>query len=128
MSQSYSWEGEHVPSNLLDAVRHLRNLYETADWEFSEVTKNLCFATLHPESPLEHLDQYQTTLNHFKVIVGGAAWLSFCRIRGQGTVPAIFKAYFDLYRVLVFGKIELVFWRLAEDRHYTAGDSGTAAN
>lgn len=108
MSQDYLWE-EHVPAPLVEAVRHLRDLFEEAEWQASKVTTVLCYRKLHPGRQVEGIDRYEIAANYLKNFPGKAAALSYTRTLKEGTPSAVFKAHFDLYCAILSVRVHFVF-------------------
>jgi hypothetical protein len=69
---------------------------------------------LHPGATVENVNEYLKPLIQLKGMVGSAATQSFHDMISQGTSPAIFKGYYDLYLEGMTVPALLIFKELAE--------------
>ena len=90
------WE-ESVPSDLIPAIKSLREGFDKAHWNCGRITQILCFTQLHSNLPDEEARMYIKPLMQLKVAVGAAVTARFNDLLRWGTPSAIFKAFFDLY-------------------------------
>jgi predicted DNA-binding protein (UPF0251 family) len=88
-----------TPSALVPAIEHIRDTFDESAWKFSDVTKELCYAALHPRdvTPLA-LAPYCEAFRTYRMILHPKAVREFDRLVNLGTLPAIFKAYLDAFR------------------------------
>ena len=107
------WENT-VPADLIPAVKHLRDKFNEAHLGFGWTSKRYCYATLHNEVIDDPSKEYYNYLMHMKSRVGAAATQQFHDLLKQGTSPAIFKAFFDLYMHGVTIQAVLIFEDLKE--------------
>ena len=42
------WE-KITPRELIPAIKHTRETFDEAEWKYSEITRQLCYAALHPQ-------------------------------------------------------------------------------
>lgn len=101
-----------VPTELLEAVEHLRESFDTIHFQFGWTTEQLCFWRLHGEKTkvgVRNFHEYVEALPHLKQRVGTAGSQRFDRMLSRGTPPAIFKAFYDLYMDGLRLQIRLVF-------------------
>jgi hypothetical protein len=88
-----------TPDHLIPAVEHIRKSFDTNDWKYSAVTRNLCYSLLHPESKdPAALAPYHTAFTTYRKIIGRAAEQQFDDLLKIGTPPAMFRAYLDAYQ------------------------------
>ena len=88
-----------TPDHLIAAVQHIRKSFDTNGWKYSEVTKNLCYAALHPETrDPAALVPYHTAFTTYRKIIGRAPEQQFDDLLKIGTLPAVFRAYLDAYQ------------------------------
>lgn len=93
------WD-KNVPTDLIKAVKHFRDSFEMEHFEFGIVTKALCFSQLHnghPKGGYEDTKEYEKNLPYLMARVGLAGTQRYLVLLNQGTLPAIFKAFFDFY-------------------------------
>src|SRR5271170_4227220 len=94
------WD-KSVPSDLIPAIKFLHNLFSTAHSTFGLlVTMPLCYSALHDgahKSGFEDINEYAKALVQLKSRIGPAATQRFHDLITQGTLPAIFKGFFDFY-------------------------------
>jgi hypothetical protein len=92
------WE-QITPERLVRAIERVRQVFEHDDWQYSEVTRELCYATLHPEAkdPVA-IAQYEHSFKLYRKIIGRAAEQQFDGMLRAGDPPSIFRAYFDAYQ------------------------------
>lgn len=90
------WD-KNVPADLIPAIKALRKSFDDAHWQCERVTEILCFSQLHPGIADEDVKEYIVPLQQLKLIVGRAATHRFHEMLKQGTPPAIFKGFYDLY-------------------------------
>ena len=88
-----------VPTNVVLAIKHVRGVFENISLQYRSTTRHCCYAALHPD-PMgsAELDSYK---QHLQILMDGAGpgvAASFRACENLNTLPAIFKAYFDLYR------------------------------
>lgn len=89
------WE-RITPEHLVPAVSHVRELFDTATWKCSTVTRKYCYAVLHPkEVEPSSMAPYQEAFATYRAIIGPAADKRFNDWCQVGTPPALFKAFFD---------------------------------
>ncbi len=101
-----------VPDELLAAVNHLHKSFDTIHFQFGWTTEQLCFWQLHgkqPKAGVRNLHEYAEALPQLKQRVGTAASQRFDRMLARGTLPAIFKSFYDLYMEGLKVQIELIF-------------------
>jgi len=92
------WE-KITPQRLAPAVEHIRESFDTTAWKYSEVTRHMCYAALHPGTTNSNsLVPYQTAFLRYRNIVGAFAEGHFDDLVRAGTLPSIFKAYLEIYR------------------------------
>jgi hypothetical protein len=103
-----------VPADLLPAIKHLRKSFEDAHWKCGRITEILCFSQLHPDATVEDVKEYLKPLMQLKGMVGSAATQRFHDMISQGTSPAIFKGFYDLYLESMSVQALLIFKELAE--------------
>ena len=97
-AQLTAWK-EITPEHLVPAVEHIRNSFNTAAWKCSEVTKRLCYASLHQRATDSiFLAPYKVAFVKYQGIVGSAAQHEFDNLVRVGSPPSVFKAYIDLFR------------------------------
>ena len=91
------WE-KVTPQHLRPAIEHIRNSFESGHWRYGQITSTLAHAALHsPVSDPASLSPYQRPFEVYRQMVGRTAVREFDELLRQGTPPAIFRAYFDLY-------------------------------
>ena len=96
-----------TPERLVPAVEHIRKSFATNAWKYSEVTKNLCHAALHPETrEPAALAPYHTAFATYRKIVGRTAEQQFDDLLRIGTPPAVFRAHLDAYQRGVEAEVE----------------------
>ncbi|MFZ0304900.1 MAG: helix-turn-helix domain-containing protein [Terracidiphilus sp.] len=94
------WD-ENVPPDLIPAIKFLRDSFDRAHSTFGLlVTMPLCYSQLHngaPKSGFDDIDEYIKALVQLKSRIGRDATKRFHDLLTQGTLPAIFKGFFDFY-------------------------------
>ena len=110
---SERWESS-VPSDLQPAVKHLRELFDKAHFNFGWTTRTLCFAQIHQTLHETEHKEYIQTLVQLKAYVPLAARKRFNDRIAEGTLPGIFKAHFDFYLEGLTGQAELILKELLE--------------
>jgi hypothetical protein len=90
------WD-KNVPAELIPAIKHLRKSFDEAHWGCGQTTQTVCYALLHHESVDDPRKEYLNYLKHMKARVGQVATHCFHSLVKEGTLPAVFKAFFDLY-------------------------------
>ncbi len=90
------WETS-VPADLIQAIKYLRKSFDDIQWGCGQTTKVFCYSRLHAEEVDDHSKQHFNYLMYTKARIGPAATARFHDLVKQGTPPAIFKAFFDLY-------------------------------
>jgi hypothetical protein len=88
---------KNVPADLLPVIKALRELFDDAHWNFGYTTQILCFSLFHKDVVDEDIKEYRKHLLQLQAIVGPAATQRFHELLNEGTPPAIFKAFYDLY-------------------------------
>ena len=81
-------------------MKHLRKSFDEMHWNFGYTTELLCFWKLHGEQVkggTKNFHEYLEFLPILKERAGAAATHRFDKFLEQGTPPAIFKAYYELY-------------------------------
>ena len=90
------WD-KSVPADLIPAIEHLREGFDRAHFGCGWATRIYCYAALHKTTVDDPEKEFSNYLTHVKEMLGAAGVRQFNdRIR-EGTLPAIFKAYCDLY-------------------------------
>lgn len=107
------WE-KSVPAYLLAAVKHLRDSFDRVHWGCSHTTERFCFAVLHGTKVDDPANEYINYLVGMKGLVGTLATQRFHGLIKQGTPPAFFKAYFDLYLDRLTVEALRIFHEMAE--------------
>jgi hypothetical protein len=96
-AEPVDWE-KITPEHLMPAVKHIRTSFETEHWKYSQVTRELCYAALHPHvSQLPSLAPYKVAFEVYRQIIGRTAGHEFDDLLNTRTPPSVFKAYFDAY-------------------------------
>jgi hypothetical protein len=92
------WE-KITPQQLFPAVKHVRKSFDTLGWRYSEVTKCLCYAALHPDAVAEpFLAEHEAAFTaYYLEKLDRAAQLEFDRMVEIGTPPSLVKAYLDVH-------------------------------
>jgi hypothetical protein len=94
------WD-KNIPADLIPAIKFLRDSFESAHSTFGIlVTMPLCYLQLHNgahKSGFEDISDYIKALVQLKSRIGRAATQRFHDLLTQGTLPAIFKGFFDFY-------------------------------
>jgi hypothetical protein len=90
------WD-KSVPSDLIPAIKHLRESFDKAHWGCGQTTRLFCYSLLHNEAADDPAKEFLKYLMYIKVRVGPAATRRFNDLVREGTPPAIFKAFYDLY-------------------------------
>src|SRR6516164_154581 len=93
---SESWD-KGVPFDLISSIKHLRRKFERAHFKLGLVTKNLCYSLLHDGAKRAHHDEKLRALLQIKAFVGQVATERFNADIRRQTLPATFKAFYDLY-------------------------------
>jgi hypothetical protein len=107
------WDKD-VPADLIPAIKHLRKSFEDAHWGAGRTTEFFCYYLLHDQSFDDPRKEYQNYLTYMKVRVGKTATQHFIDLAKEGTPPAIFKAFLDLYLEVMTVQILLIFKELLE--------------
>jgi hypothetical protein len=107
------WDKD-VPTDLIPAIKHLRRSFDDAHWGCGRTTELFCYSLLHSESIDDPRKEYINYLMHMKVRVGQAATHRFHELAKEGTLPALFKAFFDLYLEGMSVQALLIFKELVE--------------
>ncbi len=90
---------EITPSSLIPAVEHIRKSFQSTEWKYTELTRNLCCSLLYPNAKdPAALAAYDTAFTTYRKIIGQGAEQQFDQLLGIGTPPAIFRAYLDAYQ------------------------------
>ena len=84
------------PTNLVPAVKALRESFEDGHWQMGRLTQVICYSMLHRGDPKE-LEEYLLPLRQTKQLVGPVAVQRFHDLLKRNIPPAIFKAFFKLY-------------------------------
>ena len=103
----------NCPAQLQPAVGTLRDSFFEAHWKFGSITEQVCYCVLHGEQSAEFKEIYPQFMQ-LKVIVGKPVCKHFKATLDLGTLPAIFKAFLDLYRTAVAGQMLVIFDDLVE--------------
>ena len=90
------WD-KSVPIDLIPAIKHLREQFEEAHWKCGQVTEIFCFSQLHKIIADEKQYEYLKPFLQLKRMVGVAAEHRWQHMHDQGTLPATFRSYYDLY-------------------------------
>jgi hypothetical protein len=93
--QQEEWD-KGLPPTLIPPLKHLRDAFEEAHWNYGRVSEELCYHRLHPAEPGD-ITEYLQPLEQLKRWVGLAASQRFMALLNAGTAPATFKAFFDFY-------------------------------
>jgi hypothetical protein len=107
------WDKD-VPTDLIPAIKHLRKSFDKAHWGCGGTTKVFCYSWLHNEPRDDPRKEYLNYLMHMKASVGQAATHRFHNLLKDETLPAIFKAFFDLYLEGMSVQALLIFNELVE--------------
>jgi hypothetical protein len=108
------WENG-VPADLVPAMKHLRDRFNYAHFEFGLVTRLLCYSQLHKNaSQQEDLSDYAKALVQLKARIGLAASQRFNETFAQGTPSAIFKSFLDFYLEGLSVEALLIYEKLVE--------------
>jgi hypothetical protein len=107
------WD-KSVPTDLIPAIKHLRQQFEEALWKCGQITEIFCFSLLHKIIANENLNEYVKPFLQLKAMVGAAATQRFQEMFDQGTLPAIFKSFYDLYLETLGVQIVFIFKELIE--------------
>jgi hypothetical protein len=107
------WEN-NVPADLISAIKHIRESFDEAHWGCGRTTQAFCYAGLHYEALDDPAKEYFNYLMFIKVRVGSAATQRFHDLLKQGTPPAIFKGFFDLYLDGLSIQVFIIFKELVE--------------
>jgi DNA-binding CsgD family transcriptional regulator len=88
-----------TPPELVPAIKHIRDTFDTTEWKCSQVTGKLCYSALHPQAADRvALAPYEEAFVVYRRIVGPLAQREFDDLLRTGTPPAIFKAYLNAFR------------------------------
>jgi hypothetical protein len=90
------WD-KNVPADLIPPITHLRKSFDDAHWDCGWTTQNIYYSLLHSEPLDDPVKEYYNYLMFIKTRVGPAATQRFHDLARQGTPPAVFRAFFDLY-------------------------------
>ena len=83
---SKGWD-EEVPSDIMPAIKDLRERFDDAHWQFGRLTQVLCFSRLH-NGDVKEVEEYLRPLQDVQVMVGSAATQRFHELLGVKTPPA----------------------------------------
>ncbi|HEX4022390.1 MAG TPA: hypothetical protein VHX63_14690 [Acidobacteriaceae bacterium] len=108
-----SWD-KGVPVDLIPAIKHLRESFDDAHSGYGITTQVFCYSILHNEAVDDPAKEYINYLMHMKLRVGSVATQRFHDLTKQGTPPAIFKAFYDLYLGSVNFEALNIFKKLVE--------------
>jgi hypothetical protein len=87
-----------TPGALIPAIEHIRKSFQSAEWNYAGLTRDLCRGALYPDTKEPGvLPLYEAAFSEFRKIIGRAAEEDFDHTRSIGTPPSIFRAYFDAY-------------------------------
>ena len=115
-SQRESWD-ETVPPDLVPAIKHLRDSFDTAHFHFGWPTTQLCYRRRHNGKlrlGTREIQQYLNVLPALQSRVGPGATHRFLTLLSKETPPAIFKCFFDLYMDGLKVQIHLIFSALLQ--------------
>jgi hypothetical protein len=107
------WEKD-VPADLIPAIKHLRKSFEDAHWGCGQSTKKYCYSLLHAEAADDPGKEYLNYLVLVKSRVGAFTAKGFDDLVWQKTLPAFFRAFFDLYLEALSVQVLQIFKDLAE--------------
>jgi len=107
------WEN-NVPADLIPAIKHIRESFDEAHWGCGWTTQNICYSLLHSEPLDDPAKEFYNYLMFIKVRVGSAATQRFHDLLKQGTPPALFKGFFDLYLDGLSIQVFIIFKELVE--------------
>jgi hypothetical protein len=110
-NQIESWV-KAAPADLLPAMNHLRDSFDSAHFNFGWTTTQLCYWRLHDGTPrfgTKDIQPYANTLQALKARVGLEATQRFTKLLSKETHPAIFKAFYDLYMDGLKFQLKLIF-------------------
>src|SRR6185437_4636875 len=113
---SESWDNA-IPPDLVPAIKHLRDSFDSAHFNFGWTTTQLCFCQLHdgrPRHGTRDIQQYLNALTALQSRVGPAATQRFLALQSQETPSAIFKGFWDLYMDGLKVQISLIFSTLLQ--------------
>src|SRR5215472_2356956 len=89
---------ELTPNQLIPAIEHVRKMFDKGVWKCTELTKRLCYSTLHPQDKEQtSLALYETAFADYRRAIGARSWQNFDDLMEVGTPPAVFKAYLYVY-------------------------------
>jgi hypothetical protein len=108
-----AWESE-VPTDLLPAILHLRNSLAEAAESCGRTILLPCVAMLHNCFTPSMREIYTPSMNRLKATLRPDTLLHFDQLLAQGTPPATFMAFFELYQEGVATKAVEVFHELME--------------
>jgi hypothetical protein len=88
-----------VPPSVVLAIEYLRSVFENISRQYESNTRYCCYAALHPDAVVSaELESRQQHLQRLMDWAGPGVAASFRAYENLNTLPATFKAYFDLYR------------------------------
>jgi hypothetical protein len=91
------WE-RNTPAELVPAIKHIRDSFDTSASKCSRLTEKLCYAALHPHTEgLNELAPYMEALVVYRGIIGPQADKEFTGRLRVGIPPSIFKAFFEAH-------------------------------
>jgi hypothetical protein len=91
------WE-RNTPADLVPAIKHIRDSFDTSASKCSRLTEKLCYESLHPHTEdLNELAPYMESLVVYRGIIGPQADKAFTGRLRVGTPPSIFKAFFGAH-------------------------------
>lgn len=73
---NFDWLG-HTPSELAEAVSHLREQYDESSWEINTVTQEICYRALHPLEEVKDLPEYHRAFEQMVRSLGRGDIASF---------------------------------------------------
>jgi hypothetical protein len=97
-TEQAEWE-RSTPEQLVPAIKRIRELFDTGAWKCSELTRHLCYASLHPqEAGPTSLVPYTSAFATYRRMISSAAQQQFDDLLSVGTPPSVFRAYLDVHR------------------------------
>ena len=92
---TFDWR-EQTPSELTEAVAHLREQYDDSSWEINTVTQKLCYRALHPQEEVKDLQEYERAFEQMARSLKRDDIVSFLHKKQHGTEPAFFSAHYSV--------------------------------
>jgi len=111
-NQPELWEAT-VPADLIPAVKVLRKAFEDSHWGHGEISKLFCYAMLHGETADDPAKEFIKWVSYMQMRVGPAAARRFNEMVHQGTLPAVFRGFYDLYVDAMSVEATIIFRELA---------------